>query len=65
MKKIKLYIPDIFKIYLVIPFISINIELLTRSEEMRVFNYLCFGIKIYKWRLSFDLKITDRKRNNG
>lgn len=60
--KFKKYIPDIFKLFIELPLIRIHIELLTRSEESRMFNYLIIKLKIYKWENLIELKLSDNKR---
>jgi len=61
----KKYIPDVFRLFIEIPFVTIHIELLTRSYEMAMFNYLVFRIKVHKYENLFELKLSDRKRYNG
>lgn len=65
MANISKYIPDIFSFYLRIPFIEINMELLTNSWCEEIFNWLLFRIKIYKYSTEFKLRLTKRKLYNS
>lgn len=44
----------IFKIYIELPFFSVNTHIMCKALERCCYEYLCFDIRIYKWYFTLD-----------
>ena len=49
------HMPNVFRFYIEIPFVSIEIEALTKAYERLEYIVLAFRIRIWKWSINFRL----------